>query len=236
MKCLIYCTQGKPYLYKSYEDNGGLAENGTLRDWVEYGISNSLINECNCHKLNGKVVASFECDKVEEIDDCFTMEHIDNEYPDTYELGDMQEEQLLKECYLTKEEMNAYYKGVKEPLKAIHITNLEIFDKPKELGDGEFEIHRIVKCKNCVNYNSCKQMNSKCANGYCNIENGYCDVYYPLTKAPMNMCYCIYNGELCVIISIQPQWVEKILNGTKTIEVRKQILNKLKELVHIAIR
>lgn len=96
-------------------------------------------NQKYTYVRTGKVVCRFWCDKVEEIDDCFTMEHINNEYPDTYELGVMEEEQLLKECCLTKEEMNAYYKGAKEPLKAIHINDLEIFDKPKEIS----EFHKV---------------------------------------------------------------------------------------------
>lgn len=150
----IYCTKEKPYA-RRYVHNDKW---GTL----EY------------IKSDGKVVARFWVDKVEEIDDCFTIEHIGNEYPDTYELGAMEEEQLLKECCLTKEEMNAYYKGVKEPLKAIHITKLEIFNKPKEL--SEFNVWGIDYPTGIID------------------PLHDCNVYYkkklkPLTRAPESWCY-----------------------------------------------
>lgn len=51
-----------------------------------------------------------------------------------------------------------------------------------------------------------------------------------ISKAPQNMCR-IYDrfGNKSILISIQPQWLCKILNGKKTIEVRKQIVKELKE-------
>lgn len=50
-------------------------------------------------------------------------------------------------------------------------------------------------------------------------------------KAPQNMCR-IYDtkGNIYILISIKPEWLCKILNGEKTIEVRKQILRELMEL------
>jgi len=77
---------------------------------------------------------------------------------------------------------------------AIYIKNLHIFDKPKEL-DNYFKY--------------CKRI-------YENIE-----------KAPQNMCYVYENpflDERNILISIQPQWLCKILNGEKTIEVRRKVL------------
>lgn len=84
---------------------------------------------------------------------------------------------------------------------AIHISNLEIFYEPLDLEKGG-----IYK------------------------ENGYRTKM--VTKAPQNMQYVndIFGRE-CVLISIKPEWVCKILNGEKTIEVRKSIVNKLKELI-----
>lgn len=84
---------------------------------------------------------------------------------------------------------------------AIHITNLKIFDAPVDLEKGG-----IYK-----DYNYRIKM---------------------VTKAPQNMQNVndIF-GKQYVLISIRPEWVEKILNGEKTIEVRKSIVNKLKELI-----
>ena len=52
------------------------------------------------------------------------------------------------------------------------------------------------------------------------------------TKAPQNMCN-VYDrfGNRYILISIQPQHLAKILNGKKTIEVRKKILKSLKGLL-----
>lgn len=48
--------------------------------------------------------------------------------------------------------------------------------------------------------------------------------------APQNMMYAYdWYGEKYVLISIQSQWLCKILNGEKTIEIRKKVLNGLKQ-------
>jgi len=47
-------------------------------------------------------------------------------------------------------------------------------------------------------------------------ENKY---YYH--KAPQSFCYAYYKGEKCIILSVRPEWAVKILNGLKTVEVRK---------------
>lgn len=53
-----------------------------------------------------------------------------------------------------------------------------------------------------------------------------------ITKAPQNMCN-VYDrfGNQYVLISIRPEHLCKILNGEKTIEVRKKILNSMKEML-----
>lgn len=53
-----------------------------------------------------------------------------------------------------------------------------------------------------------------------------------LTKAPQNMCN-VYDrfGNKYVLISIQPQHLCNILNGKKTIEVRRKIISPLKNLM-----
>ena len=43
-------------------------------------------------------------------------------------------------------------------------------------------------------------------------------------RAPQNMCYLGWNGQMCVLISIRPEWVEKIISGDKTIEIRSKVI------------
>lgn len=58
-------------------------------------------------------------------------------------------------------------------------------------------------------------------------ENYFCE---ELKQAPQNMMNVKLGLDNYVLISIQPQHLAKILNGEKTIEVRKKILNSLKEV------
>ena len=61
------------------------------------------------------------------------------------------------------------------------------------------------------------------------LKNGH------LKRAPQNMCYgyLFENGKWVryLIISIRPEYLCKILNGDKTIEVRRVITKELKELI-----
>ena len=90
---------------------------------------------------------------------------------------------------------------------AIHIKNLHIFDKPKELSD--YHISYYSK--------ELEMMREK-----------------HLEKAPQNMCRVFDTKDNYVLISIRPQWLCKILNGEKTIEVRKKVVkverSKIKRL------
>ena len=51
---------------------------------------------------------------------------------------------------------------------------------------------------------------------------------YIVEKAPKNMMK-VYNraGECLILISIRPEWLCKILNNEKTIEVRKKVLKEM---------
>ena len=44
---------------------------------------------------------------------------------------------------------------------------------------------------------------------------------FGLKKAPQSFQYAYYKGEKVIILSIKSKWVEKIISGRKTIEVRK---------------
>lgn len=51
----------------------------------------------------------------------------------------------------------------------------------------------------------------------------------PIVKAPQNMMYANGIGERYILISIRPEHLVNILNGNKTIEIRKKILKEMKE-------
>lgn len=179
VKCLIYCTKSK--------------DNKLIR---YYGDKHTLITKKNTimpepdFYLNGKIVAQFDCEKVEE----FTTDYRRNDKPVYIRNGNANYHRGFGNTCLSYEQLNLYLENKKA--YAIHINNLEIFDRPYDLYEW---------------FNKDEK---------------------PLTKAPQNMCYCYHwLGDEYVLISIRPEWVEKILNGSKTIEVRKSIVNKLKELI-----
>lgn len=134
----VYCTKGKGLLGR------------ILKKWTVFKPAKWVKN-----RYNGKVIFKFRCYKVEEI-----------EYEDTYETDTLIEKELCSKSCLTKQELHKYlfYKTG----TAIHIGDLEIFDKPKEL--SEF---RTVNKTGMPQYE---------------FGVGTCD-YKKLTKAPQSFCY-----------------------------------------------
>lgn len=150
---------------------------------------------------NGKIVA--ECDyEVEKIKRTNTI-------GDWY-YYENQDEILEKSCIVDINKFFEYLKGKNG--YAIHIKNLHIFDEPKELNDYITKQCQFGKC-------------STCEYGKKEIHCGTIDT--PITKAPQNMMYCYDESEMKVLISIRPEWLCKILNGEKTIEIRKKVLKEM---------
>ena len=108
--------------------------------------------------LNGKVVAKFTLNKVDE-HHVLPTERI---LPFNWNV-----EQKLKQLCLTKEEVMAYGNGEDYQAFLWHISNLAIFDKPKEL--SEFNYWNVVK-------------NNEYFYGEFPLKT-------PLTKAPQSWCY-----------------------------------------------
>ena len=118
-----------------------------------------------------------------------------------------------EESQLTLQEMvnyihnNYYY--------VLHISNLNVFDNPLELKDTYTRECTWNKCSRCEYGKEGK------------INCGTIDI--PLSRAPQNMMWVWYKGERYVLISIQSKWLCKILNGEKTIEVRRKVLKGMVE-------
>lgn len=152
---LIYCTHGKHLLDLRKEDT---------KD--NYRLTNQ--NKSNNVRwsyppiINGKVVARFNA----------TAEEIKWDYESPalskYVTCDLDEWELCDKSCLTGKEMIEYL-GTENKGTAIHINNLEIFDKPKEI--SEFK-----QCK-CF---TCKEKIKACS---------LCFPKKPLTRAPQSWCY-----------------------------------------------
>lgn len=162
--------------------------------------------------LNGKIVA--ECDyevkeikRINTIGDWFYYEN--------------QDEILEKSCIVDINKFFEYLKGKNG--YAIHIKNLHIFDELMGLSEYNTKIEH-KKCDYCEEH--CKFYYSK--NTMSGETNKGCTRYYRIQEAPQNMCYCYdASGNKNILISIRPEWLCKILNGEKTIEVRKKVLKEM---------
>ena len=178
-------------------------------EYIDYGYETRWEDKCMLEDVcNGKIVA--ECDfEVEEITNCGTSFMI-MKYDDLQDNYRYTNEIARGSC-LDYNDLKRYL-GANNGY-AIHIKNLHIFDKPRELND------------------------------YYKFDGIYNDInnWKTIEKAPQNMMYAYdliselgfsgtYNRhfEKNILISIQPQWLCKILNGEKTIEVRKKVLNNMK--------
>lgn len=190
IKALLYCTKAKPLL-----------------SMVEYLYGDEFKQKYECSNdekylkqmgigqiLNGTIVAECEI----EVEELLANNYIYNVYWEYETLNVKQKELLVKSC-LGYEQLLNYLRGYNG--YALHISNLKVFDKPREL--SEYHI------------------------SYYNKELGMMREKH-LEKAPQNMCNAFDINDNYILISIQPQWLCKILNGEKTIEVRKQVLNCMK--------
>lgn len=155
------------------------------------------------YTLNGKIVAEVEIDKVETISNFYSF--VDNSR--FYFTKTLNCKELLEKAQLNLKDMQDYL--FEDVGYALHLKNLKVFDRPNEL--FEYDV---------------KPKAFKTIEGY-SITN----ITYSCTNAPQNMCN-VYDrfGNKYVLISIQPKHLCKILNGEKTIEVRRKVLNCLKEM------
>lgn len=160
----IYCTKGKR--------NG----DNWLRKYP-FCLSKNIyqVQDDNFNALNGYVVARFWCDKVEEI----MQAKLDNGvgYDYIYDTDTLLAQDFGKKCCLNNWDLLNYF-GYKHPNGeivgyAIHISRLEIFDKPRDI--NEFYTRNL----------------------YTNVDNMFTDEKQlddgtwvrPLKKAPQSWCY-----------------------------------------------
>lgn len=142
IKVYIYVTKGTP-LYLT----GGSYDNFSYSDSYEEYVCDKAYYDYDYwyHSitpddfLNGKVVASFIVDKVEEIKleeyDDYNYSHYSSM---NFETKTLKEDDLCKRSCLTADELDEYlglYKEKDVYGYAIHISDLEKFYEPKELSE-----------------------------------------------------------------------------------------------------
>ena len=126
-KAYIYCTTGRPDL------NIPISWERLMQDYLNTGSMKSL----NCPHGNGKVIGEFTCDRIYKISKRGIPKNFDYCYLSLNEWGndDIEVEiRAISASCVSKEELNAY--GSKAPfLYGWHITDLKIYNTPKELSE-----------------------------------------------------------------------------------------------------
>lgn len=165
-KCYIYCTKPKKpkkYTLHTYINSGyGRKEFGVIGQWrsgKEVVDVNSHLPayRYNAYLAEGKVIGEFVCNRI----DVFT--------PSEHGII-FKRFRALYETRLTVDEMRKYAKG--KTLYGWNISNLKIYDKPKELS----EFRKLCK----INLPMC----DRCE--YYSTWNGRCE---NITRVPQGWCY-----------------------------------------------
>lgn len=227
---LLYCTKGDKNTCLEYADNPDKNEEGKWCITSGYPYA------------NGKIVA--ECEyEVEKFN--FISEQLYKDDVKKYNAEIRKHNEICKKSCLSATEIVFYLDtkalGTKNPNGmigyAIHIKNLHIFDKPKDLDD--------VKSPKMY-----EQFKKDLKKAYEDDQKILDDIYldrapdgavpnnvellkyieyefYGLKKAPQNMMYVYDGDEKKVLISIRPEWMCKICNGEKDIELRKVVLKEM---------
>ena len=150
----VYCTKDKSLIYTDGTDGKG--------DYVDYKYYDSYKGDEN-DIGSGKVIFKFRCHEVKEISWQIGLHELDQQ--SFYD--------FLDKCGLRYFELKDYLNM--ENCYAIHIGDLEIFDKPKELSEFRYATCPKTNCEYCK-YNKTVE-----GDLYCTRKT--------LTKAPQNFCY-----------------------------------------------
>lgn len=147
-KGYICCTNAKPYLYREANPPFELFLDSDLYEGEGY----------DDRLFSGKVIGEFICYKVDK----YTFSHYEAEYRVTHV-----EQNAM--C-LNQPELIHYGKG--KPLYGLHISDLKIYDKPKELSGFRKPCKiTLPMCDRCEYYST---WNGRCEN---------------ITRAPQGWCY-----------------------------------------------
>lgn len=165
-KCYIYCTASD--VHSCLVVGGGSAELFHCCNYKTAFVGGGVVG-------NGKVIGEFVCDRIEVI----ACHKYHNGVGYDYIYYTESKDTLTNETQLTDYDMQQYF-GCAEDGESVgyawHISDLKIYDKPKEL--GEFSIRK--KCT------SCKR------SGYESTACMYdedCIVPVPLTRPPQSWRY-----------------------------------------------
>lgn len=141
----------------------------------KYQVVSSKISHYPYKNVCGKVVARFWCDNVEEIFERVSL--CDSWFNEWHFTKTLSNKELCKKSNLTLVQIGDYFNYPKDTLDyvgyAIHISNLQILDRPKEL-------NKFKK------YGMTRFLFDHCADNW--VDDNWNELLY-VSKAPQNYCY-----------------------------------------------
>ena len=152
----IYCTKTKPRAI--------LTDKGVI-------VANTLTVGGNSqyksgYSLSGEVVARFWCDKVEDFGSKYAYAMKDQHFYDILEGACLTIRGLTEYAPFTHEQL---IKG-KTNLYAIHITNLEIFDEPKDIREFKRCTEKVCIYSECHKYMHCLKSFTRAPQSWCYVK------------------------------------------------------------------
>lgn len=171
-KCYIYCT-----VEMAGYDALWVLDAPTREKYSCMAVSAYLENPKGANKGNGKVIGEFTCDQIYEIRKRGIPENFDYCYLSLNEWGndDIEAEiKAISASCVSKAELNTY--GAKAPfLYGWHISDLKIYDAPRELGELRRACPNSWYCESCAMY---RENDGTCGNESLQIK-----------RAPQSWCY-----------------------------------------------
>ncbi len=168
-KSYIYCIKPKS-LY-----DWGLCIDLEIQDVRKYfKINKDYLTSRDYPILDGKVIGEYICDEIQE----WIFDNETNFY-------DISDDDLALTC-LTQEQLWEYGKG--KTLYGYHISDLKIYDKPKELS----KFYTICNKDDLDQCGDCKYLESWGSSYPCEDSGGEecgVDNKKPLTRPPQSWCY-----------------------------------------------
>lgn len=165
-KCYIYCTQGTPAIYS--DDKAYMTDSfRVLRRKVMQG---AFEQASGMFCWSGKVIGEFVCDRIIEFDAPGGLYRVTPNF-------------IEKECYLSMPELQEYGYNAKtnsyKNLYGWHISDLVIYDKPKELSEFEKPCPLDEECWKCKYYDNGGMYEPPS----CNWED------FEISRPPQSWCY-----------------------------------------------
>ena len=201
MKLVICCTRAKPYLIQ-----GAAKPMHTLDANNPFNFNWKLVNKDFYNdRLNGKIVV--ECDF--EVEKIFYGETNENRflYPEPYIPYDYHTNRLTETqlCYKSKLDINTLNEYLKwKNGYAIHIKNLHIFDKPKEL----FDYSRIIETPYGEEPDEDIKKISKTMIQCCYLENDIWKKAFMLPRTSEELCKILNGEQTTIILKRIPEEIE----------------------------